>query len=430
MTVTTQAEYPPRLMTSEPGSFARRTIVEGKPHNVHQAIEDNDYPPDIVHALEALAAELVSGPMRPLRERTPGAGNWELWNRELVAYRGKTWLEVDWHFAETYFYRRLLEAVRYFQPGLWQKHDPFGRQKRTLAASAVVHLSTEWGPLIPATGFASDGADTLFEPLLHACLWGNRADLSNYDLALQDVQSAGKEGERARQGQEEQHNLLIDHTHAVRSWLASRTATGQPSPRIDVINDNVGLDLLFDLVLADFMLAQDQARQVVFHVKAHPFFVSDAMPKDVWATVALVQEAPHPSIRAMGARLRGHLDAGRLILRDDPLWTSCLTFRDLFCTHRPRAGRASSSLRAELGRSDLIILKGDLNYRRLLDDRRWPHTTPLAEAAAYFPAPFLVLRTLKGEIMVGLEPGQAEALDAQDPDWLTNGQRGIIHWIA
>jgi hypothetical protein len=191
------------------------------------------------------------------------------------------------------------------------------------------------------------------------------------------------------------------------------------------------LDLLFDLVLADFMLAQDQARQVVFHVKAHPFFVSDAMPKDVRATVALVREAPHPSIRAMGARICDHLEAGRLVLKDDPLWTSCLTFRDLFRARRSRAraGRASSSLRAELERSNLIILKGDLNYRRLLDDRRWPHTTPLEEAAAYFPTPFLVLRTLKGEIMVGLGPGEAEVLDNQDPDWLTNGQRGIIHWV-
>jgi hypothetical protein len=103
-------------------------------------------------------------------------------------------------------------------------------------------------------------------------------------------------------------------------------------------------------------------------------------------------------------------------MKDDPFWTSSLMFR-----------RLPPPLRAELACSDLVILKGDLNYRRLLDDRHWPPTTPLEEIAHYFPAPFLVLRTLKAEVIVGLGPGQAEALSAADPEWLVNGKRGIIH---
>ena len=50
--------------------------------------------------------------------------------------------------------------------------------------------------------------------------------------------------------------------------------------------------------------------------------------------------------------------------------------------------------------------------------------------ADYFPLPFLVLRTLKGEIMVGLEPGQAEALAAKDTTWLINGKRGIVQLVT
>ena len=103
-------------------------------------------------------------------------------------------------------------------------------------------------------------------------------------------------------------------------------------------------------------------------------------------------------------------------MKDDPFWTSSLMFR-----------RLPPPLRAELACSDLVILKGDLNYRRLLDDRRWPHTTPLEKIAHYFPAPFLVLRTLKAEIIAGLRPGQAEALSAAEPTWLIDGKRGIIH---
>jgi hypothetical protein len=87
------------------------------------------------------------------------------------------------------------------------------------------------------------------------------------------------------------------------------------------------------------------------------------------------------------------------------------------------------SLAAELARAGLVILKGDVNYRRLLDDAHWPPTARVEEIAAYFPASFVTLRTLKGEIVAGLQPGQAEALAARDPEWLINGKRGMIQYV-
>ena len=389
------AGWPPPLMTSEPGSFARFTIVERKPHIIRQVSEDNDYPPHIVQELEAFRQEIASQPLQPLREEAPDVA---FWNHELATYQGKTWLEVPWYFAETYFYRRLLEAVRYFQPGPWEGHDPFGEQKRQQEEAAVERLAESWGQL------ADVEPGVVFEALLHSCLWGNRADLSNYTVAMQV-----RGGLAAR---EERQHILIDHTDEVGKLLASGL------PRVDFVNDNVGLELLNDLALADLLLVQGMAREVVFHLKDRPFFVSDAMPQDARATVALLRASPDAAVRELGARLHEHLAAERLLLKDDSFWTSCLMFRQM-----------PPSLRAELERSDLVILKGDVNYRRLLDDRHWPHTTRLEEVADYFPAPFLVLRTLKGEIMVGLEPGQAEALAAEDPTWLINGKRGIIQLV-
>jgi hypothetical protein len=141
------------------------------------------------------------------------------------------------------------------------------------------------------------------------------------------------------------------------------------------------------------------------------------MPEDAGATLSLLEASPVLSVRELGGRLRAHLDAGHLRLEADPFWTSPFMFRQF-----------PPSLRAALSRSGLVILKGDVNYRRLLDDRHWPHTTRLEDVAATFPAPLLVLRTLKGEILVGLAPGQATTLAAQDPTWLINGQRGLIHF--
>lgn len=411
-------------MTSEPGSFARFTIVERKPQIIRQVIEDNNYPPHIVGALGAFRQEIASlrsrQPMQPLREEAPDVA---FWNRELAAYQGKTWLEVPWYFAETFFYRRLLEAVRYFQPGPWEGYDPFGKQKRQQEEAAVeraASLTAEiWGQLadVRACQRSRKRSAVVFEALLHSCLWGNRADLSNYTVAIQV-----RGGLAAR---EERRYILIDHTNEVGELLASGL------PRVDFVNDNVGLELLFDLALADFLLVEGMAREVVFHLKDRPFFVSDAMPQDARATVALLQMAPDAAVRELGTRLHEHLAGERLILKEDTpstvseatsgqgFWTSCLMFRQM-----------PPSLRTELERSNLVILKGDVNYRRLLDDRHWPHTTRLEEVADYFPLPFLVLRTLKGEIMVGLEPGQAEALAAKDTTWLINGKRGIVQLVT
>jgi len=46
-----------------------------------------------------------------------------------------------------------------------------------------------------------------------------------------------------------------------------------------------------------------------------------------------------------------------------------------------------ADLRTELADAAVTILKGDLNYRRLVGDRHWPPTTPFAAVADHFPSP-------------------------------------------
>ena len=70
----------------------------------------------------------------------------------------------------------------------------------------------------------------------------------------------------------------------------------------------------------------------------------------------------------------------------------------------------------------------DANYRRLLGDLDWPYTTPFAEILAYFPAPIVALRTVKAEIACGMQPGQAESVAAQDPDWMIAGHWGVVQF--
>jgi uncharacterized protein with ATP-grasp and redox domains len=379
-------------MTSEPGSFAQRTITEGKPRNIEAALRDNDYPPKIVSALHALRRELALETIHPPDPTAPDA---DFWHAQWARYRGRTWLEVPWYFAEAYFYRRLLEAVDYFRPGPWQGHDPFAAQKERMLKEGI-------SPFARALA-ALDGRDEdeLAAALIHGSLWGNRADLSNWGMGLG--------GDTPGQA------LLIDHTPRLIALLREH------HPAVHIIGDNAGLELLFDLALTDFLLGRGWARQITLHLKADPFFVSDALPRDVhhtleWLSIEKGEPTAHPG--DLSTRLRRALDDGRLILSAHPFWNSCLTFRDM-----------PPDVRAALERADLVLLKGDANYRRLLGDCHWPPTTRLEEAAAYLPRPFAVLRTMKAELIVGLEPGQAEALSAEDPQWMVNGRRGIIQVV-
>lgn len=385
---------PPALMTSEPGSFAHSTFAVRHPQLLADLIAWNDYPPEIVAALRALRAEILSGVIQPLREDASDQADWNSSAREQL---GKSWLDAPWYWAEAYFWRRILEAVRYFQPGAFFRRDPYASQKEhELEPTAAPRALLARLQNLPAR--AADA----FDALMRASLWGNRTDLSYAEV--RDDSTDARAGERA--------NVMVDDTARVWQHVEPRRA------RIDFISDNVGPELLFDLALADFLLRGGFAGQVVFHLKSQPFFVSDAMISDVRVALAALAESGAPELRQFARRLNRAIDEKRFVLIDHPFWVT----GDFFHALPPE-------LRANLARADLVILKGDANYRRLVGDCHWDPTTPFESAAGYFPATLVALRTLKAELIVGLRQGEAERFQAQDPAWRVNGKRGVIQFL-
>ena len=94
---------------------------------------------------------------------------------------------------------------------------------------------------------------------------------------------------------------------------------------------------------------------------------------------------------------------------------------------RPGMLVVAPDLYAQLAASDLVIFKGDLNYRKLVGDLDWARTTPFDQALGDFrPTKVLALRTLKADVVVGLKEGVATKLDQSCPDWMTNGQYAVI----
>ena len=172
---------PPPLMTSE--SFARHTVLYRLPSIIADVIAENEHSAEVITALCTLRDEIAGRAVEPLVEDAPDVA---AWNKEWEEHRGRTWLDIPWYFAESYFYRRLLEATRYFQPGDWQGHDPFeARKRRVLEGGDAVRVLS--GVLAAATGDEGER----FVALLHGSLWGNRADLSNIVLAARPEDDLG-----------------------------------------------------------------------------------------------------------------------------------------------------------------------------------------------------------------------------------------------
>jgi uncharacterized protein with ATP-grasp and redox domains len=395
-------------MMSEAGSFAHLTLTKRMPAIVQRVIDENDFPPSIVENLETLIQELPYGIVRVLNDEGPDVPTW---SKYLKPFVGKRWIEIPWLFAEVYFYRRIVEATHYFLPGSFQSVDPYEYQKSRgleTAMDSIQELSARvnaWSDTQPHRDSTLDRTSLI--ALLYFALWGNRADLSLWPINAEESEESRQEIHL------EQTHILVDDT----SLIADRVANFD-GVRIDFIVDNAGFELVCDLCLADFLLASNAAGIVYLHLKSHPTFVSDATIRDVHDTLEVLATDEDGEVRSLAHRLQDHIAQGRLLCREDLFWTAPLVFWEM-----------PEELRSELAKSRLILSKGDANYRRCLGDRKWPFTTSFQDIVCYFPAPFVALRTLKSELAAGLQSDQVETLNHEDPQWLTNGQWGVIEFV-
>lgn len=380
---------PPYLMTSEKGSFARKTIKERKPKIINQILSDYDYTPDIQQSLMAFKDELANGEFKQLQENTSDS---RIWQQELKPWMGKTWFEIPWLLAEAYFYRRVLEIAHYFQPGPYINMDPFQRLKNQEILDGRCVFEEIFPTMTNLKGL------TGFREYCIKALWGNRGDLSHTDALDPSMET-------------QSHRIILDHTLQTYEYLSSRK-----SASIAYFFDNVGKELFFDLALIDGLINWGLASKVTCYLKNQPFFVSDAMPKDFLKTIDLMAVSKNIAIQQLASRLENALKSERITFEAPPFLTQAQAFRKM-----------PDVLRQQVAAHDIAILKGDVNYRRLMGDRHWPPTTPVEVAGGYFPTTFLSLRTLKAELVVGLSDEILHLVQSEaDPEWLINGKRGLI----
>ncbi|MFG2191938.1 damage-control phosphatase ARMT1 family protein [Streptomyces sp. NPDC048639] len=396
---------PPPIVSNEPGTFPYGVWHERHPALLRRLKEAFPFGPGQRQALDKLLEETIGGVIEPLpgtaRDQALWSGPWDR------GHYGKRWTDAPFLWAESYFYRRLLGAVGYFGPGPWQGIDPFGPSKDAELNSETVDdelaaLDT-LGPVrlnpVDSAAAAADSDDGPTDALLHAALWGNRADLGFLLTAGDSGQADGGT------------SLVADDRETLHTLL---TASARQGGRIVIVADNAGRELIPDLVLADHLLAAGRAATITLQIKPHPYYVSDATTADVLASLRRLADAPGRA-GGTGERLRAAMREERLTIGAHPFFCAPLPYEDM-----------PADLRQDFASASLTILKGDLNYRRLVGDRHWPATTPFADVTRHFPGPVAALRTLKSDVATGLSDETVAALDASGEAWRTNGRHALI----
>ncbi|MFI2206284.1 damage-control phosphatase ARMT1 family protein [Streptomyces sp. NPDC020192] len=383
--------FAPVILGNEPGSFPHSVLAERHPAIIQQVRDAFPYGPGQHRALDELQQNCTKGMVEPLPADAPDRDLWDAWG--LTAYTGRSWYDVPWLWSESWFYRRLLDAVGYFGPGAWQGIDPFRPFKRAELDA----------PESDAELAALDELRHLPErerarALLHGSLWGNRADLG-FRLSAEGAED-----------RDPAPALVADDSDTLWSLLPPAGAG-----TLVLVADNAGRELVPDLLLIAHLLAEGRAARAVLHVKPYPYYVSDATTADVVDALHRLR-AVSGAAAEYGRVLWSALADGRLSVRAHPFSCAPLPYADM-----------PDDLRAEFATAGLTVFKGDLNYRRLVGDRLWPPTTSFADVTGYFPGPVAALRTLKSDVVTGLSAATEAALvAAEDQRWRTSGTHALI----
>ena len=259
----------------------------------------------------------------------------------------------------------------------WKSYDYFSAIKTSTFRSsrvAVLELASKYNSLVkqlssPPPGLSAaqreEAEQILLTEMLEISLWGNATDLSLLASSTY-VDIASLQGAEARRKAEA--NILVNDVQAALSAL--RSAKDKPERRVDIVLDNSGFELFVDLALAGYLIHSGLATTVVFHPKDMPWFVSDVVPRDFAGLFAALpqgggffgqlSEVEEADLAALAGDWAGLHAEGQVVLRPNGFWTEGGSFWRLPAT----AGR----LYEDLKESELVVFKGDLNYRKLTAD--------------------------------------------------------------
>ena len=311
------------------------------------------------------------------------------WANYLDQIAGLTWDDLSFFDLEFLFYHGLNSIAGYFDDGT----DIFRQTRQIALNKAIPDLASGLEKLSELSGI------DLLRATIRDALFANETDYSQIMTSQSD---ASLWHER----------VLLDDSEQWISSLQQNLDKGD----IHIIADNAGHEMCWDLVMVDAILRSLNTVSVVIHVKPWPMFVSDALSIDVEESInSFLSNNLSDKMRLLGQRLKAAMESGQLQVQSEVDWGEPKHFDDL-----------DQHLSTTLSNSLLVISKGDLNYRRFVQDRQWPVDTPAEAATSGVPFNALALRVLKSDALVGIESSIAEKAATQFDNWRTRGHFAIV----
>lgn len=336
------------------------------------------------------------------------------WNAFLLALPRpkRSYFRACWLHSECYLYRRLysfFENSKYLR-----SFDYFADLKREdleISDKAIIRLTE-------ATRNLKNAYES-FSKLMRINMWSNRFEvkLSAYVFDAEDNRSAIAILDSVANLDK---SLLVDDTVLV--WNCLQRAKGQNEIILDYICDNGGFELFTDLLFMEYVLDHHLVTQVRLHVKAIPWYISDVMEHDVYWTISYLQKFPNPLVSGLGKKLHGMIQARQIIMAPlSHFWTGPQSYFVMI--------DSDAELHNYISKAQLVIFKGDLNYRKLLGDYIWDPTEEFITCLRGFrPTNICAMRNVKCEVICGLPEGATDYLLKVDPTWMISGSYGVIQY--
>lgn len=424
---------PPPLTAKDPAGFAYKTVRERLAVILTRTMDtaSNDVATmgsEACDDMKLVAARLTKlrdeiAANKPLVALEDDFEDATVWNAVLDKYtaNGKgnppRWYDAPWLYFETYFYRRIFGA--FYVSAKLKEYDYFAKFKHEALDGSInaVRILIDSAAASEHRDVAPAALRQATRRLVEISLWGNRCDLS-----LSCGADASSQADALQKTDALRPFIISNDTDKLLEhlWkLRERNLGGNKPTQLHCVMDNSGYELSSDLVLFDFLHVAGYVTGVTLHAKAIPYYVSDAMRRDVSWTLRKMQESQHESMRALAGRCQRRFADGAWSVQDDIFWTQPFDYAQM-ATRRPELYKTLQS-------ADLVFFKGDVNYRKLVGDLEWDPSVPFKQALRGFEPTFLcTLRTVKSNTVAGVDRSVVREVAQRSPDWMITGEYAVI----
>ena len=215
---------------------------------------------------------------------------------------------------------------------------------------------------------------------------------------------------------------------------------------VNYLVDNCGVELFSDLTFAYILLRVSKINHVCLHINKLPVFVSDVIESDYDHMMKLVEEYINDEIKDSekhdeyvnalnkikvdvrqkepNGNIRIPVNGTDKFIEIVPnfVWNMPTPYKEI-------KGKSSEVFSQK---ASILIIKGDLNYRRLVEDKNWPYDNRIEKLTSYIHCPTLVVRSIKSDLVLdfyGKGKSKYKKWERNDKYWKENGEYGVIRFI-